>query len=285
MLLEIAVADSYGSGFEYSSPTKTRPNDLSQYRSHPKWRQPPGNYTDDTEMSIAIAELLVEKARWNPTTIAQKFVDVFYRNNCRKGYAGHFYSFLCSVNSGHEFVSRIKPDSEKSGAAMRACPLGVIDDEDLMLEMCEIQARVTHNTEAAVIAAQAVSLMTHVFIYNKVPKYALTDYLAGIVPGDKFGHDWADPFEGKVGPPGCESVHAAIQAVVTSFSMTELLKKCIDYGGDVDTVAAIALGAASNSSEIEQDLPENLILTLENGTYGREFIVSLDKKLMNLVTK
>lgn len=282
MLPEIAVGDAYGAGFEYASPTKTRPNDLSQFRSHPKWRQIPGAYTDDTEMSIAIAELLVEGAKWTPQNIAEKFVTVFHRNNKRTGYAAHFYEFLCNVHSGKEFLEKIRPDSEKSGAAMRACPLGVIADEQELLEKCAIQARITHNTEAAVTAAQAAALMTHVLLYNKVPKYGLTDYLQAVVPGDRFGHDWGDPWNEKVGPPGCESVHAAIQAVVTSYSMSEILKKCIDYTGDVDTVAAIALGAASCSQEIEQDLPDGLTLNLENGTYGRDFLLELDRKLMAL---
>jgi ADP-ribosyl-[dinitrogen reductase] hydrolase len=282
MLLEIGVGDAYGCGFEYSKPTKARPNDLSQFRSHPKWRQRPGKYTDDTEMSIAIAELLVEGVKWSPVNIAQKFVDVFHRNGQRTGYAAHFYNFLCSVTSGAEFLLRIMPDSEKSGAAMRSCPLGIIADEQELLRKCEIQARVTHNTDAAVTAAQAAALMTHCFIYNKVPKYGLTDYLQAVVPGDRFGHDWGAPWGKKVGPPGCESVHAAIEAVVTSYSMSEILKKCIDYTGDVDTVAAIALGAASCSNEIEQDLPQGLILNLENGTYGRDFLIELDRKLMSL---
>jgi len=55
--------------------------------------------------------------------------------------------------------------------------------------------------------------------------------------------------------------------------------------GDVDTVAAIAAGAASNSEEYIQDLPENLILGLENETYGRDYIVRLDESLMKLAKK
>jgi hypothetical protein len=55
------------------------------------------------------------------------------------------------------------------------------------------------------------------------------------------------------------------------------------FTGDVDTVAAIALGAASCSSEYEQDLPTNLINNLEQGQYGREYLIDLDRKLMELI--
>lgn len=65
--------------------------------------------------------------------------------------------------------------------------------------------------------------------------------------------------------------------------MSALLRECVAFGGDVDTVAAIALGAASNSAEIIHDLPQHLIDTLENGPYGRDYIVELDRKLLALV--
>jgi hypothetical protein len=53
----------------------------------------------------------------------------------------------------------------------------------------------------------------------------------------------------------------------------------------VDTVAAIAMGAASCCQEIEQDVPENLVNGLENGPYGRDYIINLDKKLMSLADR
>ncbi len=66
-------------------------------------------------------------------------------------------------------------------------------------------------------------------------------------------------------------------------SMSTLLKDCIAYGGDVDTVAAIASAAGSCSVEIAQDIPDHLIANLENGNYGRDYIMELDKQLMSLV--
>lgn len=52
------------------------------------------------------------------------------------------------------------------------------------------------------------------------------------------------------------------------------------YGGDVDTVAAIAMGPASCSREIIRDLSQELIEGLEDGKYGRRYIQELDGKLM-----
>ena len=48
----------------------------------------------------------------------------------------------------------------------------------------------------------------------------------------------------------------------------------------VDTVATIALGAASCSHEITQDLSPVLIHSLENGQYGLDYLRVLDRKLV-----
>jgi len=58
---------------------------------------------------------------------------------------------------------------------------------------------------------------------------------------------------------------------------------CIDFSGDVDTVATIALGASSCSKEVEPDIPQHLIDGLENAAYGRDYIMALDSQLMALI--
>jgi hypothetical protein len=44
-------------------------------------------------------------------------------------------------------------------------------------------------------------------------------------------------------------------------------------------VAAVAMAAASCAKDIKQNLPYVLVEKLENGPYGRDFLVDLDKKL------
>jgi ADP-ribosylglycohydrolase len=60
---------------------------------------------------------------------------------------------------------------------------------------------------------------------------------------------------------------------------------CIAFTGDVDTVAAIALAAASCCQEVTSDLPAHLFEGLENGTYGRDYIINLDEQLFSLVER
>jgi len=275
MLLEIAVGDAYGAGFEYVSPAIIREhNDLSGYIQHPRHETRPGQYTDDTQMSIAIAEAIVSGESWTREMLADRFVTAFKRDP-REGYAGRFQEFLGRVEDGAQFLAEILPDSDKSGAAMRAGPVGVFPTIAEVIARCELQAAITHNTPDGIHAAVAASLMTHYFLYDLGPKAQLGAFLEQHLPGE-----WSEPWRGKVGHQGLMSVRAAVTSIIANASLCDLLRHCIAYSGDVDTVAAIALAAGSCSLEITQDLPENLLLTLENEAYGRDYLCDLDHQLL-----
>jgi ADP-ribosyl-[dinitrogen reductase] hydrolase len=280
MLLELAIGDAYGAGFEYANEMVAKYNDLSRYVQHPRHREIwAGRYTDDTQMSIAIAELLVEQADWTAINIANKFVDCFKRDE-RTGYSANFYDFLKSAKNGADFLAQIQPDSDKSGAAMRAAPIGVLPTVAEVLEKTRIQAILTHNTDDGIQAAQAAALMSHYFLYQIGVKADLGRWLEEKLPKT---HAWNEPYLGKVKTKGWMSVRAAITALIRNDSLSALLKDCIAFTGDVDTVATIALAAASHSQEYQADLPQILFDTLENGAYGRDYLQTLDKELLALV--
>lgn len=58
--------------------------------------------------------------------------------------------------------------------------------------------------------------------------------------------------------------------------MTELLQDCVAFGGDTDSVASVALGLASLTSSYVNDLPSFLYDDLENGKFGKDFLIRLD---------
>lgn len=280
MLLELAIGDSYGHCFEYADEN-IKYNDLSGYIQHPRHKTIyPGQYTDDTQMSIAIAEMIISGEEWTPINIANKFVECFKRD-WRDGYARGFQKFLESINSGQEFLDKIKPGSDKSGAAMRACPIGVYSDVHEVLDKAEIQAKLTHDTPDGIAAAKAAALMTHCCYYDK-KVYSYVVFICNALNAHVPGYKWEKDYVGKVKSKGLMSVKAAVTAVRRNLKLSDLLIDCIDFTGDTDTVATIALGAASCSSEYENDLPDHLIDTLENGTYGKDYLTELDRQLTSI---
>src|SRR5579883_565881 len=196
MLLELAIGDAYGAGFEYADEMIVTHNNLARYIQHPRHRIAPGCYTDDTQMSLAIAEAIISGEPWTPDLLARKFVEAFKRDP-REGYAGGFSRFLQHVQDGQQFLREIRPDSDKSGAAMRSAPIGIYPNIEQVIERCTLQAAITHNTLDGIHAALAASLMTHYFLYRLGPKKDLGSFLEQHVPGN-----WAKPWHGKVGSKG-----------------------------------------------------------------------------------
>ena len=77
-----------------------------------------------------------------------------------------------------------------------------------------------------------------------------------------------------------DAVFAALTLIRNCSSLPEMLRKGIAFGGDVDTVGAITLGCAALSQHIEIDLPDWMDSNLENGAFGRDYLVSIDLQLI-----
>jgi ADP-ribosyl-[dinitrogen reductase] hydrolase len=243
MLIELAIGDAYGAGFEFvDQQTIELYNNLNGYIKHPHHDIGPGCYTDDTQMSLAVAEAIISREPWTPELLATKFVAAFHRDR-RVGYAGKFYNFLLQVQDPKEFLEKIHSASDKSGSAMRAGPIGIFPTIEKVIENATIQAAITHNTPDGIKAAIAAALMSHYFIYQLGLKKNLGNFLEKHVPGE-----WSIPWQGEVSTKGLVCVRAAITAVMLHDSMSKLLQACIAFSGDVDTVATIALAAGSCSA-------------------------------------
>lgn len=273
-----AIGDAYGFTFEFADPEfVNRYNDLT-FHKHPTFDVSPGVYSDDTQMHMAIAEVIASEREWTPREIAQAFVDVFKRDP-RIGYAKGFHAFLSSIKDGDELLATIRPDSERNGAAMRAPIIGLLPSIDDIIHRSEIQAKITHNTKGGVDSAIAASLLCHFFAYDLGAKEEAPAFLEKYVPG----HDWEKPWEGKVEVHGISTVRAALSAITRVESLAELLKECVSYTGDVDSVATIALASASGSAQFRRDLPLALWEGLEDSEFGAHYLIDLDRRVREII--
>ena len=280
MLVELAIGDAYAAAFEFVDGELTRDHRLGDYARHPRHEGEPGRYTDDTQMSIAVAELIVSRAPFTRENLADGFVQAFQRDR-RTGYARGFYEFLTGVKDGADFLARIRPSSDKNGGAMRAVPVGVFARVEDVVEKSALQARLTHDTTEGATAAVAVSLMAHFFLYRRGERQDLPAFLESHAPGPP----WAERWSGQVDVKGYSATRAALRIVLEHDRLSAMLEQAVRFGGDTDTVAAIALGIASCCPEIQNDLPQRLLMGLESGTYGREFLRDLDHQLLCLVNR
>ena len=234
-----------------------------------------GQYTDDTQMSISVAETLIN-GDLSKEAFAEKFVECFKRDP-RQGYAKGFYDFLLEQADGKSFMKNIRPDSEKNGAAMRSVPLGVIKNISRLKEACTTQASLTHNTKFGIDSSIIVALMSNYFLYDRGPKEELLDYLKSYFPEYPFEKKWTKP----VPCHGISTVLAVFTTIMSTNSLNETMIKSVSFGGDTDSVASIACGIQECYKRHISDFKQKLLDTCEQGNYGLEYCEELEEKLFS----
>lgn len=275
MLLEIAVADAYGAGFEFRpAQSVAELNQLTDYVPHALYPSIYCRYTDDTQMSIAVAECVLAGTAADGAALADAFVSAF-RRDARLGYSKGFYQLLCDCESGEDLRRVLRSESTRNGAAMRSVPLGVLDSAKLVLEAARIQADITHATELGRASSQAVGLSAYFGLHCGGTVAALPKFLAKYQL-DCWDYEWREP----VSVEAFDTVSAALGMLQRHRSMAKLLINCVALQGDTDSVAAIALGLASCFGEYERDLPEWLFQQLDEPHYGVDFLTSVDAQLL-----
>lgn len=281
MLLDIAIADAYGAGFEFAKPEvlARRPNDFTRYFRHNLDDNLPGMYTDDTQMSIGLARwlLTVGPSTLENTTardIAAFFVETFQRDP-RQAYSRRMFKFLQEHPDVDSFLAAIDASSTRSGAAMRSAILGVLPTRSDVVRIAALQAAITHNTPQGIATSVAVaSAAWHVrrgVGIREAIDLAQSDARA-----------WLDtPLDTM--PPAPVSYHgvpctqAAFYALLNHFDdPIKMLLEIISYGGDTDTVAAIAMGIRALHPGPAIAWPAWCYDTLENGPWGLDYLRQLD---------
>jgi ADP-ribosyl-[dinitrogen reductase] hydrolase len=286
MLLRIAQGDAYGMSCEYlKHPRDDEVRELAlefkRYGVHPVHKIKPGHYTDDTQMSIAVAEILASWGRQGPGpgSLEHLFADAFvrcYLRDKRDGYSKGLKGVLDQCSDGEDLLRLADRTSDKNGAAMRSVPIGVIDDPDLVARVASRQAGVTHHA-GGVSASVSVALMSHFALHCDAPLSELPFWIGErMVAGTPWRWSGRPVREPNV---GMATASAVLTLVSEEKSLVDIARRAIEWGGDVDSVLAIAWGIAS--ARMREPLPEFFDSGLENGAYGRDFLRGLGGRLMD----
>lgn len=274
MLLRIAQGDAFGMSCEFRRKNLEAALRFDSYIRHPEWGPEAGCYTDDTQMSIAVARCVLSKTLGRED-FAHQFVLCYKRDPRPQCYAQGFQSLLDSVWSGSELLRSVNPISSKNGAAMRSVPLGVLSTPSEVMRVAEVQACITHDTYGGVLSSQIVALASHYALYQPGPLSELRPWLEGIL--DIMLLDW-------MGSPvkepelGLATARAVVTLLGRETSLLGIAKTCLTWGGDTDSVLAIAWGIAS--ARMREDLPPFFYDGLEDGVYGRVYLSNLGKVIM-----
>lgn len=268
-LLGVVVGDCLGAPFEgHPGPV---PHDLL---SRLEAGTSPLRYTDDTAMTLALAESLLDRGELDLDHLAGRFAAT-YRRDPYRGYGAGTAELLARVAAGDHWRPAAAAQFEGrgsfgNGSAMRVTPLALhaCGAPEHAAELGRASATVTHThpeaIDAAGVMAAAVSLAVRDHQasdnHESIPRledFAETPQMAqalrtiealppGSGPEDVAGNTGT-------GIRAVEAVPAAIAAAALNpHSFVETIRFCIAMGGDTDTIAAMAgalagarLGAAA----------------------------------------
>jgi len=262
-----------------------------------------GGYTDDTEMTLALATSLVEKGTADPEDMSLKYAE-FYES--RRGYGATAHRVMGALLNGADYrtTGRIEfPNgSFGNGGAMRISPVGLAyrhASDELLHQTVEAALLCTHvhpeAIDGAFIQAKAVSILA-TSDPNRFDRRQLLDTLLGysttFVVQRKLEILLEQPDEGVSdddviytignGIRASEAIAASLWAFLRyGDNPEECLIRAVNFGGDTDTIGAM-VGAQLGSLYGSEWIPSRWFAQIENGRHGRDFMVDLAKRLARL---
>jgi poly(ADP-ribose) glycohydrolase ARH3 len=293
-LLGLAIGDALGGKLEAQDADAIRSRfpttqTLIEYPQEEIW------YTDDTQMTIGVAETLVAHGQIVEEHLCQAFVANYVPS---RGYGRGARAVLKAMEDGrdHRQVAEqyFPGGSYGNGAAMRVAPVGLAfrDDHTRLREQARLSALPTHRhplgIEGAQVLASAVAQASHA---EKLDRQAFFDELLGACQSAeyraKLEQAAATSSPQELAPLGnrIDALHS-VPTAIASFALTpdsfeETISNVIFLGGDTDTLAAMA-GAISGAYLGANRLPQRLVRLLESSPKGRAYLQELAVRLFDV---
>ena len=297
-ILGCFLGDAFGSGFEGMDPDRARFHigNLSKKSTR--------SYTDDTDMTLALTESIIQFGKIDPEDIANQF-----RLYCdlTRGYAAGTIKAVLALRAGFKWhqVGRIvfENGSFGNGAAMRASPVGLFyhHDVDGLREAAIQQANITHahplGQWGAVMQACAVGWAVPrdpkepfkgeeaIVQLREVLWRGPVEYLRALNKIEEMLSKGRELQAREVaqslgnGVEAHYSVPSACYVAITySPDFCDAVRAAISLGGDTDTIAGM-VGAIVGAHVGEKGLPAEWIEQLEEGPRGRSFAKGLADRL------
>lgn len=210
------------------------------------------SYTDDTVLTIAIAEALIKGIDFEEVLKQYGLEEISLGADKygRSRFGSGFVSWLKGEKEG---------DSYGNGASMRISPVGYYyDDLEYVLKTTRQATVPSHNNKEAIKGAQAVA-STIYLARNNFSKEEIKDFLES-----RFGYFIHYDLEElqknyKFSARTINSVPQAIFCFLESTDFEDCLRKSISIGGDTDTIAAISCSIAESFYGIPEELKQKAL--------------------------
>ena len=248
-MLGAIIGDTVGSVYEFHNIKTT---------NFPLF-DPRCNYTDDSVMTMAVADWLLTDPQHGMDTLEASFLNFAQKYPCPMGgYGPRFYRWLFEPETFEE-GKRHPYNSFGNGAAMRCSANGwMFDTLEETERVAGLSAAITHNHPEGIKGAQSTAAAIFM-ARNGKSKEEIKDYIS-----KKYGYnlnrtcdeirpvyDWDSSCQG--------TVPEAIVAFMDSTDFESAIRLAVSLGGDSDTLACITGGIAE---AFYKTIPESIALRI-----------------------
>ena len=259
--LGLAIGDALGAPVEFltSSEIAQTYGVLDRFIGGGWLRLKPGQVTDDTQMSLALGDAILEGHGFNLTVVAEHFLSwlkskpIDVGNTCRRGIRRY-------KNEG-SLVSPFNEGDAGNGALMRNLPvvLYALRDE-ILFERCTLeQCHFTHNHPLSDAATLALGHMTRALILGGTREDCRLCAESLVAAHRTFRFE---PYPRSATGYVVDTVQTVLHGFFTTESFEQCLVKVVNLGGDADTNGAI-VGMLAGALYGEQAIPARWLRRLD----------------------
>ncbi|NVM27276.1 MAG: ADP-ribosylglycohydrolase family protein [Candidatus Helarchaeota archaeon] len=317
-LIGTAVGDALGRPFEGWSrrQIEARVGRVTELLPDLGWRSGgAGQYTDDTQLTIAIAESLIRSEGFNLGDLMKRFIDWLDEPPIGPGYG--CLSSIRKFRLGYAWQEAAS-DSGGNGTAMRVSPIGLFFYNDIpkLIESARMSSVITHThwaaTASAIVVARSVAYLIQSdsldlddflqTIAASVDDPAFEDYAQNITAlkeylkmdkiealielgGKGIKPPWPNPAETRQGYIAAYAMSTTLSALYCFLLSPDDFEKsvveAVMSGGDTDTCGAIT-GALSGSYNGLEKIPEKWIKSTVNNENIKQLAIQLYETVYKL---
>jgi len=267
-----AVGDAMGGPFQgQQGPLR--------FEAHKEWA-----ISDDSQLTLATCESIIEAGEVSPEHIANRFVQ-WYRARRITGMGSSTLKALRDLDAGlHWALAGAKGErAAGNGSAMRIAPLAfhldprLVQDRQVVRDVC----RITHHNEEAYVGALTIVVAIRALAFDQSSPLNLFQAVVPYLPDSRVRDRihalsaLADDtpvaeVASEFGASGyvVDSVPLALYAArsVGTVPFDEVLRAVIEAGGDTDTIASMTGQIAGAWLGVSQ-IPRELIDMLPHSTF------------------
>jgi ADP-ribosyl-[dinitrogen reductase] hydrolase len=217
-----------------------------------------GQVTDDTQMSLALGQAIIDNQGWNIQAVADNFVawldsdppDI--GNTCRRG--------ITRYRDSGELFGLPRDDDAGNGACMRNLPvvLSTLNRPDDFSLWSLQQSHITHNHPLSNAATLTLGRMANRLINNQDVDACKQEAERLISQYGEFAYS---PYLGKASGYIVDTVQTVLHYFFNTDSFESCLIATVNQGDDADTTGALA-GMLAGAKYGVQQIPERWLKQL-----------------------